>query len=84
MNKLDQGLRRCQRVTESSLAASPRWVRLDMACALFAHWEMPEPINPHLRIEKWQSFALDTRSGQAGPALCRDRDTDTANRRAGI
>jgi hypothetical protein len=54
MNKLDQGLRRCQRVTESSLAASPRWVRLDMACALFALWEMPEPINRHLRIEKGQ------------------------------
>ena len=55
MNKLDQGLRGCQRLTASSLAASPRWVRLDMVCALFAHWQMPEPINPHLRIGKGQS-----------------------------
>ena len=55
MNKLDQGLHRCQRVMASSLAASPRWVRLDKACALFAHSEMPESINRHLRIEKGQS-----------------------------
>jgi hypothetical protein len=54
MNKHDQGLCRSQRVTVSSLATSPRWVRLDKTFALFAHWEMPEPINPQVRIEKGQ------------------------------